>query len=284
MTTAISWASETWNPIRARRRDGGKLGWHCVPVSEACRFCYAGTLNLRRGTGLAYKPGHQAELEIFLDENTLEQPLHCRKPRIVFVCSMSDLFGEWVEERMIREVYRVMRQARRHTFMVLTKRPGRLRDYFRDPLAHPHVWHGVSVEDQASAARIHDLRWTPSAHRFVSYEPALGAVDFMAIEVVIGPGAGASFNALTGDVFVPGAGSLSAVTYAGPPIDLLIAGGESGPGHRMPEMRWFETAQMQCAAVGVPFHFKQDGGLYPGRRGRASDRLWAAKAMPGDHA
>ncbi len=131
--TSIEWTDATWNPIRARRRDTGKVGWHCEAVSAGCKNCYAGPINeVRFGTGLPYKPGHRAEVEVFIDLDTLRQPMRWRKGRTIFVCSMTDLFGDFVPVELIDQVFAVMALASQHTFQVLTKRSARMRAYLTD--------------------------------------------------------------------------------------------------------------------------------------------------------
>lgn len=232
--TKIEWTDNSWNPIRARfweiQDDGSgkeRIGHHCEKVSEACRNCYAEPINKRLGTGLEYKPGNlyrperegynNGEAKVFLDERVLLEMLRWRKPRRIFVCSMTDLFGDWVPDEWIDRVFAVMALAPQHQFQVLTKRPKRMREYFagipemnepaaRDALiegcaqaiyaemrpdeAHsvsewlavhmplPNVWLGVSAEDQKTAdERIPELVATPAAVRFASLEPLLGAIE-----------------------------------------------------------------------------------------------------------
>jgi len=123
----------SWNPIRARRKDGhpnkGPGGWACQRVSAGCQHCYAATINKRLGTGFDYDAKGVAASDIYLDEKVLAQPLHWKRPRKIFVCSMSDLFGEWVPDEMIDRVFAVMALSPQHTFQVLTKRPERMREY-----------------------------------------------------------------------------------------------------------------------------------------------------------
>lgn len=140
MSTGIAWTDATWNPLRARPFvvEAGKAdGWHCEHVSEGCRNCYAETLNVAqrwdRGTGLAYTRPNREKVEVYLDEATLTQPLRWRKPRKVFVCSMTDLFGEWVTDEMLDRVFAVMALRPDVVFQVLTKRPERMRAYVSDP-------------------------------------------------------------------------------------------------------------------------------------------------------
>ncbi len=139
--TKIEWAGlglpkgVSWNPIRARNAETGKRGWHCEHVSEACRNCYAEAQNMKQGdtggTGFAYKPGHResGDIEYYLDEATLLQPLHWRAPRGVFVCSMSDLYGDWVPDEWLDKIHAVEALCPQHRFAHLTKRPKRMREY-----------------------------------------------------------------------------------------------------------------------------------------------------------
>jgi protein gp37 len=178
--TAIEWTDETWNPIRASSPEHGN-GWHCERVSEGCRNCYAEVINRDRfGTGLAYTRPNRDRVEISSWRTTLGAPLRWRKPRRIFVCSMTDLFGEWVPFELIDWVFAVMALAPQHTYQVLTKRPERMREYLvgRRDWAIPNLWLGVSVEDQVAAeSRIPVLLDTPAAVRFLSCEPLLGPVD-----------------------------------------------------------------------------------------------------------
>ncbi len=216
MTTTIEWAhaglgrGETWNPIRARNKATGKIGWHCEKVSPACANCYAERQNMvaaRGGTKLPYKPGHRLDVEIYLDEKTLLAPLHWKTPRGIFASSMTDLAADFVSDEWLDKMFAVAALCPQHIFIFLTKRSKRMREYiagdFRKskifyhaaPLsvaarkeidfAHldnlgwplPNVWLGVTAEDQQRAdERIPDLLATPAAVRFVSYEPALGTV------------------------------------------------------------------------------------------------------------
>jgi protein gp37 len=217
--SAIEWTDATWTPIRARNKATGKVGWHCEHVSEGCRVCYAGGINKRLGTGLDFKPGHRADIEVFLDEKMLLAPLSWKRPRMIFVCSMTDLFAEFVTDEMLDKMFAVAALCPQHTFQVLTKRMVRARKYMLawplgmarfhhwaieaqkiDPtlpsgmpdgwvwklqarLPLPNVWLGISCEDQPNAdARIPDLLSTPAAVRFVSAEPLLGPIDFTQID------------------------------------------------------------------------------------------------------
>lgn len=220
----IEWTDASWNPIR-----GTKGNWHCTKVSEGCRNCYAERMN-KRFFGLDYTVGADT---MRLDEDRLGDPIRWKKPRRIFVCSMTDLFHERVCRGWIWCLAKVMAECPQHTFQILTKRPARaletwsLREYL-PPL--PNVWFGVSVEDQETAdARIPILLEIPAAVRFVSYEPALGPVD------------------LDGCDADPDS----------PYIDWVIAGGESGPAARPADPQWFRDVRDDCRRAGVPFFMKQ---------------------------
>ncbi len=287
--TAIEWThrpgtkGESWTPLRARDRATGGVGWHCNHASDGCRNCYAERLNLNRrglafGTGLPYKPGHEKDVEIFLDEATLAQPLRWRSPRTIFVCSMSDLFGALVPDAMIDRIFAVAALCPQHTFIVLTKRSKRMRTYMAElevlaarrreflaiyrsiggsselwlpqwPL--PNVWLGVSAERQIEADdRIPDLLNTPAAIRFASLEPLLGKIMLHNLD---GP-RGTVLDALTGKILDEGG-----LVTRWPRLDWVIAGGESGPDARPSNPQWFRDLRDQCAAARVPFFFKQWG-------------------------
>jgi protein gp37 len=205
--------------IRAAHSVTNKIGWMCVRVSAGCTHCYAAQMNGWRGNGEDYTVPGLGRVTPFLDKKALTLPFRWRSPRRIFVCSMTDLFGEWVPDEWIDRIFGVMVCSPQHVFQILTKRPERMVAYFRDVVNRheakmawirqefrrawsPHesapppeeddrflwppdwpmrnVWLGVSVENQATAdARIPLLLQTPAAMRFVSYEPALGPADFV---------------------------------------------------------------------------------------------------------
>jgi protein gp37 len=132
----IEWTDASWNPIRALKNRAGEtsIGWHCEKLSAACANCYAEKMNKRLGTKLSYKaPQHPSEIKIFLSEEILLQPLKWKRPRKIFVCSMTDLFGDWVRDEWIDKVFAIMALTPQHTFQILTKRPERERAYISNP-------------------------------------------------------------------------------------------------------------------------------------------------------
>lgn len=282
----ISWTDQTWNPIRG-----------CSRVSQGCVNCYAESMAARfSGPGQPYEglarmtpSGARWTGEVRLVEEHLADPLRWKRPRRVFVNSMSDLFHEKLAFEDISAVFRTCMFAERHTFQILTKRPGQMLEYVehvtRRKPAHgpadgerilgqqwplPNVWLGVSVEDQKTAdERIPILLQCPAAVRFVSYEPALAAVDFCRIK----PPRGMPDTVL--DV-LSGTGSYTS-SYGVPGIriddvprlDWVIVGGESGPNARPFDLAWARSTVEQCAAAGVACFVKQMGSR-PVRRDGAS--------------
>lgn len=236
--TKIEWTNATWNPVRG-----------CSVLSEGCRNCYAMKLAHRfSGEGAAYdgltRLGRHGPVwtgDVRLVEEHLEDPLHWRDGRLVFVNSMADLFHEKVPTRFIERVFEVMRSAPQHQFQVLTKRSRRLRE-LAPSLAFPqNVWMGVSVESAAEIDRIRDLQAVQCSVRFLSVEPLLGPIPNLPLEG----------------------------------IHWVIAGGESGAGARPMEAAWVRSIRIQCRRARVPFFFKQWGGVHKSKQGRTLDgRTW----------
>ena len=125
----IEWTDASWNPVRARDKATGKIGWYCEHASDGCRFCYAESFNRRLGTGLPFKPGHRDDVEIFLDRKTLGEPLHWRRPRKIFAGSMTDLGGDWLSWDDLDEIMAIAGLCWQHRFIFLTKRSKALCDY-----------------------------------------------------------------------------------------------------------------------------------------------------------
>jgi protein gp37 len=207
----------------------------CDPVSPGCAHCYAKTF-AERWRGI---PGHSYEqgFDIRFWPERLEQPLRWTRPRMIFVNSMSDLFHEDVPLGYIEQVFDVMRRAERHTFQILTKRHERLAEIAGELSWHPNVWIGVSIENRRFVHRADYLREVDAAVRFISAEPLLGPLDGL---------------------------DLSG-------IDWLIAGGESGPGHRPVRIEWLRELRDRCLDEEVAYFFKQWGGHRPKSGGRSLD-------------
>jgi protein gp37 len=218
--------------------------------SPGCANCYSHALNGRFGTGLPYTKRSEDEIDLFLDMRPMMAIARLRAPhQMIFLCDMTDLFGEFVPPEWIDQLFDAMAAAADQTFQVLTKRPGRMAEYLagRPSGPPPNVWAGTSVEDQACAdERIPALLRAPAAVRFLSVEPILE------------------------DIRLP--------TLRG--IDWVIVGGESGPGRRACEVEWIGAIVEQCRSAGVPAFVKQDSAFRPGMQGRIPDALWAVKDFP----
>ena len=228
--SAIEWTDSTWNPVTG-----------CTKVSRGCDNCYAERFAERfRGV-----PGHPFEVgfDLTLREERLEQPLRWKRPRQVFVNSMSDLFHKGVPWSFVDRVFDVMERADWHIFQVLTKRSslmrGYLRDRYGDSVVPYHIWCGVSVEDRAALVRVKHLQDSPVALRFLSMEPLLDSV---------------------GEFDVSG-------------ISWIIVGGESGPRARPIKEEWVYEIRDLCEGNDIPFFFKQWGGLRPKSGGRELEGL-----------
>lgn len=263
--TSIEWtrsddgtAGSTWNPIR------GTIGrWACTRQSPGCDSCYAARLNVRFGGPDYAQPGDELNDALRLDDDgkALVQPFRWKAGRRVFVCSMTDLFHEAVPENWLDRIFAVMALNPRHTFMVLTKRPKRMRSYISDPetpkrigrfmslgtifsvpgklevdggvMAEwnrdgvpwplPNVWAGTSIELDRYAWRANLLRETPAAVRFISAEPLLGPLSSLDLT----------------------------------DLHWVIAGSESGPGARLMDDDWVRDLRDRCQAADVAFFFKQ---------------------------
>lgn len=228
--SAIEWTEATWNPVTG-----------CTKVSDGCQNCYAETF-AERWRGI---PGHPYEqgFDLRFWPERLEQPLKWKRPRLIFVNSMSDLFHQRVPSSFIEKVFEVMAQTPHHTYQMLTKRPHRMASVLRriqpDPL--PHVWLGTSIESDEFVWRADHLRQVPASVRFLSLEPLLGP--------------------------------LPSLDYTA--IDWVIVGGESGPRHRPMEMDWVREIRTSSREAGSAFFFKQVGGRTPKANGRELDgRTW----------
>lgn len=211
----------------------------CDELSPGCAHCYAKTFAERwRGT-----PGHPYEqgFDLKLWPERLDQPSRWRKPKMIFVNSMSDLFHEGIPDSFVEDVFEAMRASPQHTFQVLTKREQRLEQLGAELDWPSNVWMGVSIENRRFVHRAESLRRTPAAVRFISAEPLLGPLEGLDLTE----------------------------------IDWLIAGGESGPGHRPVKEAWLLALRDQCRDSQVSFFFKQWGGRFPKAGGRLLEgRTW----------
>jgi protein gp37 len=243
--SAIEWTDATWNPVAG-----------CSKVSPGCAHCYAERLSLRFGRSVLPWTPANAEQNVVLHPERLDVPLGWREPRMVFVNSMSDMWHPLVPTEFIDQVFSMMKEADRHTYQILTKRPELMRAWFQGPGAawaiEPlhNVWLGTSIESDRWVHRADELRATPAAVKFVSAEPLLGPLPSLD---------------LTG-------------------IDWLIVGGESGSSHRPMDESWVCALKDKAEQVGTAFFFKQWGGRTPKSGGRQLDgRTWDAypdRALP----
>lgn len=260
MSTKIEWTDETWNPTTG-----------CSKISAGCSHCYAERMSKRLAGRFGYP--HDDPFRVTLHLERLEDPLHWKKPKKVFVCSMGDLFHESVPFNYIAAVFGVMAANPRHTFQVLTKRPKRMMEWFdcvewstnrgKPPITKnpslkwplPNVWLGVTAENQEAAeARIPWLIRTPAEKRFVSCEPLLGPIDFTHMKY---PEIPIPVDVLRGGVqnyAYPGFNSFCNA----PTIDQVIVGAETGPGKRPMDLGWARYLHNQCFQSKVPFFFKRD--------------------------
>ena len=236
--TAIEWTQATWNPTTG-----------CDRVSRGCDNCYAMTLAKRlKAMG---QPRYQQDGDprtsgpgfgVKCHPDALSLPTTWRKPRLVFVNSMSDLFHDQVPVDFVKQVFDVMASTPQHTYQLLTKRARRLRRLAPELQWPPNVWMGVSVEDTEVLHRVDDLRTVPAAVRFLSCEPLLGPLTSLSLEG----------------------------------INWVIAGGESGSNARPVDSSWLEEIRDHCEEERVPFFFKQWGGRTPKSGGRLLDgRTWS---------
>ena len=233
--SAIEWTDATWNPVTG-----------CTQLSPGCDHCYALRF-AERFRGVAGHPYEQG-FDLRLWPDRLALPLGWRKPRRIFVNSMSDLFHDAVPDDYIGNVFSVMERADWHIFQVLTKRPQRMAQMAASLPWPPNVWAGTSVElDRFSWRANHYLREVPAAVRFVSAEPLLGPLP-----------------------------SLDVAN-----LDWLITGGESGPAHRLCNPDWVRDLRDRCIAEGVAFFHKQWGGRSHAVAGRTLDgRTWDQLPLP----
>jgi protein gp37 len=236
--SSIEWTDATWNPVTG-----------CTKISPGCENCYAERFS-ERFRGVAGHPFSNG-FDLMLRPDRLHQPLRWRRPRMIFVNSMSDLFHKEVPIPFIDQVFETMEEADWHIYQVLTKRSSIMRKDLKrrygETRGPKHIWCGVSVENRQARSRIDHLRTSPAGVRFLSVEPLIGAV---------------------GQVDLSG-------------IDWVIAGGESGPAARPLHLEWAREIRDQCVEQEIAFFFKQWGGLRPKSGGRELDgREWSEFPEP----
>jgi protein gp37 len=224
----IEWTDATWNPVTG-----------CDKVSPGCKHCYAERMAKRLKA--ARNPNYRHGFELTLQPQMLTRPLEWKAPKQIFVNSMSDLFHDDVPLEYIQRVFEVMNQADWHQYQVLTKRAERLQALSPNLKWAPHIWMGVSVENEKYLYRIDCLRCTTAHVKFLSLEPLLGPLRKMNLRG----------------------------------IDWAIVGGESGPGARPMHADWVKDIRDQCVSSNVAFFFKQWGGVFKKRTGREFEgRTW----------
>lgn len=226
--SSIEWTDSTWNPVTG-----------CNKISSGCSNCYAETF-AERWRGIPNHPYEQG-FDLRLWPERLDQPLSWKKPRIIFVNSMSDLFHEDIPTHFIKKIFKVMEKASWHTFQILTKRAERLSSLSATLNWPENVWMGVSIENSETLERIEYLKTVPSSVRFLSVEPLLDSI---------------------GRINLKG-------------IDWVIVGGESGPGARPMKEEWVKEIRDQCVKNKTSFFFKQWGGIQKKKNGRVLEgKTW----------
>src|SRR5580765_876592 len=210
--SSIEWTDATWNPVTG-----------CTKISPGCKHCYAERMANRLAS--MGQPRYSNGFQLTLQPDVVDQPLSWKKPRLIFVNSMSDLFHDEVPLSYLRDVFQVMAAAHWHVFQVLTKRSERLAKFAGKLIWPKNVWMGVSVESEDYTYRIEDLSGIPAAVKFLSVEPLLGPINKLPLRN----------------------------------MDWVIVGGESGPHARPISPHWVRSIRNDCVSAGVPFFFKQWG-------------------------
>lgn len=210
----IEWTESTWNPVTG-----------CTQISEGCQNCYAKRM-AKRLCAMGQKK-YSKGFDVALHYDCLEEPLSWKKPQIIFVCSMSDLFHQDVPDDFIIEVFNSMNKAKWHTFQVLTKRADRLATIAPKLKWTPNIWIGVTVENNLHVDRIKALKNIPAKVKYLSVEPMLSEINNLVLDE----------------------------------IDWVIVGGESGPGARPIKEEWILPIRDKCQELKIPFFFKQWGGV-----------------------
>lgn len=275
--SAISWTHHTFNPW-----------WGCTRVSPGCEHCYAEAFAKRTGLGW----GPRADRRFF-GRKHWNEPLRWNRLALeagerqrVFCASMADVFEDRPELAAPRQqLFELIEQTPWLDWLLLTKRPENIMRMVPDAWrrAFPsNVWPGATAEDQ----KHYDFRWqhlqkVPAAVRFISWEPALGRLT-LCLPGIFNLSIPAGFETWTIDRQHDHIATTARALYIARSElpNWIIAGGESGPGRRACEVRWFEDLAAECATAGIPFFMKQDSGRYPGEQGRLPDALWNQKNFP----
>ncbi|MCD4830583.1 MAG: phage Gp37/Gp68 family protein [Anaerohalosphaeraceae bacterium] len=228
MKSKIEWTESTWNPVTG-----------CTKISEGCLHCYAERM-AKRLKAMGQK-NYRNGFSTTCHRQALNMPLKWKKPQMIFVNSMSDLFHKHVPREFILEIFDTMNKASQHQFQILTKRTERLAKLAKSLPWAENIWMGVTVESSKYKDRIDYLRYTPAHIKFLSLEPLLDDLGELNLSE----------------------------------IDWVIVGGESGPGSRPVEIDWIRNIKKQCENQGVPFFFKQWGGTNKKKAGRVLDgKTW----------
>ena len=222
--SAIEWTESTWNPVTG-----------CTKISSGCLNCYAERM-ARRLKAMG-QPNYRNGFKVTCHRHVLKMPLRWKKPQMVFVNSMSDLFHKDVPDDFVLDIFSTMQQAEQHQYQILTKRAERLAKLSPELPWQGNIWMGVTVEAADYKYRIDYLRFTGANIKFLSLEPLLGDLGELNLDE----------------------------------IDWVIVGGESGPGARPIEIDWVRSIREQCLAQHVPFFFKQWGGVNKKKNGRMLD-------------
>ncbi len=227
-TSSIEWTEATWNPVTG-----------CSKISSGCVNCYAERMAKRlEAMG---QDRYANGFKVTLQRDIVDLPLRWKKPRLVFVNSMSDLFHKDVPDDYIFDCFEVMNSASQHTFQILTKRPDRVVELKNRLSWGPNIWIGTSIENSEFTWRSRLIARIPAAIRFLSVEPLLGPIPRLPLKN----------------------------------INWVIVGGESGPGARPLQAEWVRSIRDRCISFSVPFFFKQWGGTNKKRTGRELDgRFW----------
>ena len=227
-TTKIEWTESTWNPVTG-----------CTKISSGCKNCYAERMAKRLKA--MEQQNYINGFNVTCHEHVLEYPLNWKKPRVIFVNSMSDLFHEDIPFDFIKKIFDVMNKSSWHTFQILTKRPERLAELSDKLVWGDNIWMGVTIESFEYKSRLNLLKQTNAKIKFLSLEPLINSVGELDLDN----------------------------------IDWVIAGGESGPKSRNIEVDWVRNIRNQCVEKNVPFFFKQWGGVNKKKNGKTLDgKIW----------